>query len=57
MAKLSMKSHASEEVLAFLEDDLEENEGGMQDSFFPDSDEELGCEVSSDEDSGKERWE
>ena len=50
MAKLSMKSHVSEEVLAFLEDDLEENEGGMQDSFFPDSD-----EVSSDKDSGKER--
>ena len=57
MAKLSMKSHVSEEVLAFLEDDLEESEGGMQDSFFPDSDEKLGCEVSSDEDSGKERWE
>ena len=55
MAKLSMKSHVSEEVLAFLEDDLEESEGGMQDSFFPDSDEKLGCEVSSDEDSGKER--
>ena len=31
MARLSVKSRFSgEEVVAFLEDDLEENEGGMQ---------------------------
>ena len=50
-----MKSRFSGEVQAFLEDDLEENEGGMQDTFFPGSDEELGCEVSNDEDSEEER--
>ena len=56
MGKLSMKSHFSgEEVLAFLEDDLEENKGGVQAAFFPGSDEELGCEVSNDEDSDEER--
>ena len=56
MAKLSVKScFSGEEVLAFLEDDLKENEGGMQDTFFPDSDEKLGCEVSNDEDSEEER--
>ena len=52
MAKLSVKSRFSgEEVLA----SPEENEGGMQDTFFPGSDEELGCEVSNDEDSEEER--
>ena len=56
MAKLSVKSRFSgEEVLALLEDDLEENEGGMQDTFFPGSDEELGCEVSNDVDGEEER--
>ena len=55
MAKLSVKSRFSGEVLAFLEDNLEGNEGGMQDTFFPGSDEELGCEVSNDEDSEEER--
>ena len=47
-----MKSRFSgEEVLA----SPEETEGGMQDTFFPGSDEELGCEVSNDEDSEEER--
>ena len=55
MAKLLVKSRFSGEVQAFLEDDLKENEGGMQDTFFPGSDEELGCEVSNDEDSEEER--
>lgn len=52
MAKQLLKNRFSgEEVLAFLEDDLEEeNEGGMEDTFFPGSDEELGCEdVDSEE--------
>ena len=57
MAKHSLKSRFSGEVLAFLEDDLEENEGGTEDTFFPGSDEELGCEVSTDEDSEEERYE
>ena len=56
MAKQLQKSRFSgEEVLAFLEDDLEDNEGGMEDTFFPGSDEELGCEVSNDEDSEDDR--
>ena len=56
MTELSVKScFSGEEVLAFLQDDLEENEGGMQDTIFLGSDEELGCEVSNDEDSKEER--
>ena len=49
MAKLLVKSHFSGEEV------LEENEGGMQDTFFPESDKKLGCEVSNDEDSEEER--
>ena len=54
MAKLSVKSRFSGEVLTFLEYDLEENEEGMRDTFFPGSNKELGCEVSNDKDSEEE---
>ena len=55
MATLSVKSHFSGEVLGFLKNDLEGYEGGMQDTFFPGSDEKLGCEVSNDKDNEKGR--
>ena len=57
MAERSLKSRFSrEEVLAFLdEDDLEEEEDGdMEDTFFPGSNEELACEVDTGENEDSE---
>ena len=56
MAEQSRVHFSGEEVLALLdEDDLEEEEEGyMEDTFFPGSDEELGYQSDAGEDEDSE---
>ena len=51
MAEQSRVCFSEEDVLVFLdEDDLDgEEDGDMNDVFFPGSDEELGCELDTGE--------